>query len=197
MGVVSWTPVCTVIGVLNLLCFAVQCLLARDGLAAYAFPADHPLWYQYVTSMFLHASWWHLTANAFILFAFGSALEKKAGSLVFLVIYLSAGISGNLLFQLVYSGNGVGLGASGAIFGIITSMVIADPMAMVVMPGAPLPLPIFIFAPLHLLNEVLLFMNSTQAPAGGDKIAHMAHIGGGIAGALVGRLVIGRGGRGD
>lgn len=187
MGVVTWTPLCTSIGVANFICFLLQ-MLFQDQWSAYAFPADDPQWFQYVTSLFLHGHWLHLTSNAFFLFAFGCALEKKVSPLVFAVIYFGSGVGGNVLFQMTES-IAIGIGASGAIFGIICSMAIADPKALVITPGAPLPLPIVVFAPLYVLNEVFL-MSQVYVDGKGTEISHIAHIGGGVAGALVAYLVI-------
>lgn len=183
MGVVYWSPLCTTIGILNLICFVIQTQFsAVFPWQPYAFPSENPEWYQYITSVFLHGSWTHLTSNAFYLFAFGCVLEKKVGASVFLIIYFLSGIGGNIFFQLFQSGSSA-IGASGAIFGIICSMVFADPKAFVVTPGAPLPLPIFLFSIIYVGNEFMML-------GGESNISHISHIGGGFVGALVAKLII-------
>jgi len=180
MGIVYFTPVCTFLGIANLLIFVLQ-YYTQWNWHYLAFPSEGAQVHQYLTSLFLHGNWGHLTNNAFCLFAFGAALEKKSGSLGFIIIYLLSGIGGNLLFSLLEVHSSA-IGASGAIFGIICSMVFADPKAFVMTPGTPLPLPIFLFAPYYIMNEFYAMGDQTT------NVAHAAHIGGGIFGALVGRI---------
>lgn len=181
MGIVYWTPICTSLGIINFLVFIGQVYLAHIvPWENFHFPSENPLWYQYLTSLFLHGSWVHLTNNAFCLFVFGCSLEKKIGTFAFIIVYFISGIGGNILFQ-IFESNAYGIGASGAIFGIICSMAFTDPKAFVVTPGAPLPLPIILFAPLYIGNEFIALGGDTS------NISHIAHIGGGIAGAFVGR----------
>ena len=41
---------------------------------------SHPRWWQYVTSAFCHASWEHLSSNAFMLLIFGRIVEEEVGT---------------------------------------------------------------------------------------------------------------------
>lgn len=198
MGVVYWTPVCTFIGVANLLVFLLMLVFPESiPWQKLAFSPGRPEWHQLLTSIFMHANWQHLTMNAFCLFAFGAFLEKKAGSFYFTVVYLLAGLGGCLLFYLLGPADKSLIGASGAIFGIICGMVFLEPKAFVITPGAPLPIPIFVFAALYIGNEIMMASSGTndRLPSGG-VIAHLAHVGGGIAGALAGRLIKAGGGGG-
>ena len=181
MGIVYWTPFCTAVGIINLLVFGLQYfnLLPWRNLA---FPADNANGIQYFSSLFLHGSWSHLTNNAFCLFAFGCALEKKVGTFKTAIIYFASGVGGNVLFSLLQTGQ-MAIGASGCIFGLICSLVFTDPKALVLSPGTPLPIPIVLFAPLYVVNEIFQLGDNSSA------IAHTAHIGGGIAGALIGKLI--------
>lgn len=180
MGIVYFTPVCTFLGVVHLIVFVLQYKTSWHWMP-YAFPTENALWYQYLTSLILHGDWNHLTQNAFCLFAFGAPLEKKIGSSGLIVIYLISGIGGNFLFSL-FESQSVAIGASGAIFGIICSMVFADPKAFVITPGTPLPMPILLFALFYIGAEVMAMRGQTT------NIAHAAHVGGGIFGAVVGHF---------
>ena len=53
-------------------------------------------WWRLVTPMFLHWGLMHLLFNMFSLFIFGPELEKLAGKLRFLNIYVLAGLFGNI-----------------------------------------------------------------------------------------------------
>jgi rhomboid protease GluP len=73
-----------------------------------------------VTAMFLHANPAHLGGNVFFLLIFGTSLEEQVSRRKWLVTYFSSGIVGNIAFLLL-SGNSVGVGASGAIWGLLAA----------------------------------------------------------------------------
>lgn len=73
-------------------------------------------YWRLITPMFLHAGIAHLATNSFSLVIFGRTVEKIFGSRKFIIIYLAAGIMGNIAsFAFSLSDS---LGASGAILGI-------------------------------------------------------------------------------
>lgn len=78
------------------------------------------LW-RLVTSTFVHADIFHILFNMMALMEIGPLVEKYYGKSKFLTIYLGSGILGSL-FSAVCS-NYVGVGASGAIFGLFGAMV--------------------------------------------------------------------------
>lgn len=84
-------------------------------------------WWRLLTSMFLHASFAHILFNMTSLFAVGTLAERLYGSTRFLLIYLGAGIIGGLasFTWALVAGNPaeLGLGASGAIFGIAGALL--------------------------------------------------------------------------
>lgn len=78
------------------------------------------LW-RLVTSTFVHADIFHILFNMMALMEIGPLVEKYYGKSKFLTIYLGSGILGSL-FSAVCS-NYIGVGASGAIFGLFGAMV--------------------------------------------------------------------------
>jgi len=72
--------------------------------------------YLLVTPIFLHIGFMHLLFNGFALFQIGPDVERAFGKERFVLIYMLAGILGNLGSCLVGVG---GAGASGALFGLI------------------------------------------------------------------------------
>ena len=76
------------------------------------------LW-RLITPILLHGSLLHIGFNMYALFSFGTGLERRFGHFRFLVLYLLAGFSGNVLSFLFSSG--VSVGSSTSIFGLIAA----------------------------------------------------------------------------
>jgi membrane associated rhomboid family serine protease len=72
------------------------------------------------TSMFLHANPFHLFGNVVFLLIFGTSLEEQVSVRKWLVTYISSGIVGNIAF-LFLGGDAAGVGASGAIWGLLAA----------------------------------------------------------------------------
>lgn len=70
------------------------------------------------TSMFLHANPAHLFGNVLFLLIFGTSLEEQVSVRKWLVVYFLSGFAGNIAF-LFLGGDAAGLGASGAIWGLL------------------------------------------------------------------------------
>jgi rhomboid protease GluP len=83
--------------------------------------ADGELW-RLVTSMFLHSGADHLIGNMFVLYIVGMACEHAFGPARTAFVYLAAGLSGAALSVVLRPGPSVG--ASGAIFGLLASVVV-------------------------------------------------------------------------
>lgn len=77
----------------------------------------HGQWWRLLTSCFLHFGIIHLAFNMFILFQVGLFTEKLFGNLRFLLLYLLAGVGGNIV-GLYFHPETISAGASGAIFGV-------------------------------------------------------------------------------
>ncbi len=72
------------------------------------------------TSMFLHANPLHLGGNILFLLIFGTSLEERVSREKWFVTYFASGVTGNIAF-LILGGNAVGVGASGAIWGLLAA----------------------------------------------------------------------------
>ena len=73
--------------------------------------------------MFLHANIIHLFFNMSALNSIGSQLEGFIGRTKFLIVYLLSGLIGGLLTVALHGTEYVGVGASGAIFGLLGSLL--------------------------------------------------------------------------
>ncbi len=80
-------------------------------------------WWRLFTAQFLHIGLLHLVVNCVTLFYMGQYLEPMLGHVRFLIIYLLAGVGGNLMTLALGSDNAVSAGASTALFGLFGAMI--------------------------------------------------------------------------
>jgi len=161
--------------------------------AAYA-GTPSPFWITLLSSMFMHAGWAHILGNMLFLFVFGLHVERSMGGVRYLVFYLICGLGASALeIATAVSSNAPGLGASGAIAGVLAAYLVLYPTSHVrtliplgiVFWTARIPAWVFIglwFA-LQLVDGLASVSNAT---AGG--VAYSAHVGGFISGLLLVRL---------
>lgn len=76
-----------------------------------------------LTAMFLHAGLWHIAFNAYALWIFGSMVEQELGRVRFLLIYFVTGIVASAASYAFGPYYAVGVGASGAVFGVFGAFV--------------------------------------------------------------------------
>ncbi len=97
-------------------------LVNIGGLTKFHVIYNNEIW-RLISSIFLHGGLIHLLVNNYALFIIGSQIESFYGKIKYLIIYLLSGIAGNLLSLLFISDNTVSIGASGAIFGLLGSLL--------------------------------------------------------------------------
>jgi membrane associated rhomboid family serine protease len=99
--------------------------MIRQGLGIGAFST--------FTSMFMHADFNHLLGNMFFLWTFGRRIEDACGPWRYLLYYLLAGMVANVGYSLLNpAGNNIpGIGASGAIAGLMGAYLLLFPRAQV------------------------------------------------------------------
>lgn len=130
----SRQPVNLIIVAVNIIVFIVLSFLG-DTESAY-FMVNHGAnftpftldgeYYRLVTCMFLHFGIEHLFYNMLVLIFLGDTLEKAAGKVRYLIIYMVGGIAGNIVsvwFDMRTEDYAVSAGASGAIFAVIGALV--------------------------------------------------------------------------
>lgn len=81
-----------------------------------------PLWTN-ITAIFLHSGLIHFVLNNYAIYIIGSQIESFYGKGKYIAIYLISGIIGNLLSMLLLPSNTVGIGASGAILGLMGALL--------------------------------------------------------------------------
>ena len=82
---------------------------------------DYKEYYRIITGGFLHGNIIHLLSNCYALYIVGSQIERFYGKRKFLIIYAFSLICGNMLS--ITLSNYASIGASGAIFGLMGSLL--------------------------------------------------------------------------
>ncbi len=119
--------------VVNLGVFIFQLIFPRLtyvlGLTPAAFYSEFPnRFYQILTYMFLHGGFGHIFFNMFALWMFGTEIEYTWGSRAFGRFYLICGLAGAVLTLIFLPSQSIPMiGASGAIYGILTTYWIMFP----------------------------------------------------------------------
>lgn len=82
--------------------------------------------YRLITHMFIHGGMDHLFGNMIVLFFLGSQLEKRIGRIHYITLYMVGGIVAaiaSLGYNRIYDPITMSVGASGAIFALVGTMV--------------------------------------------------------------------------
>lgn len=164
--------------------------------------------YQIITHMFMHGGIAHIFFNMFALLSFGAVLERVWGEKRFLLFYLITGFGAVVLHMgvqmlIIYNATGYvdpsvqqleaagnvaiieyltrTVGASGAIFGLLTAFAMLFPNTELMLLFIPFPVKAKYFVPIYIAIELYLGI----ARYGGDNIAHFAHLGGALFGFIL------------
>jgi membrane associated rhomboid family serine protease len=179
----------TAVGMLlliNIAVYVVQYMLLRRHEGAFidlfALSEDallHPLqWYQFLTYGFLHAYRpEHIILNMFGLWMFGRELEELYGAREFLRMYLAAIVvwaTGSLLRD----EQARCLGASGGIVAVVILFACHFPRRELAL-FFVIPVPAWIAGVLMMSYDALAQVTSVAGAPGGDRVAYLAHLGGG------------------
>ncbi|MBU0752443.1 MAG: rhomboid family intramembrane serine protease [Gammaproteobacteria bacterium] len=134
-------------------------------------------WWRLATSMFLHAGLMHVALNMWALWEAGRIAERLFGHGTFAMVYLAAGLLGALA-SINWQQDFVGVGASGAVFGVYGALLAALALRKDMLPlsvARQMTASMAVFVAYSLLNGF--------AKTGIDNAAHL---GGLLAGALLG-----------
>jgi membrane associated rhomboid family serine protease len=93
-------------------------VVSRFGMLPVGVHYQHQ-WYRLITSAFLHEGWTHILLNMLSLAIIGPAVEAALGTARFVALYLLAAVGGSVGAYLLTKPGEYGIGASGAIFGIM------------------------------------------------------------------------------
>jgi membrane associated rhomboid family serine protease len=129
-------------------------------------------WWRLISPVILHASVLHILFNGYALYLFGPPLERWLGRSRYLALFVAAGFGGGVASYLFSPPNAVGVGASGAIFGLFgASIVLAQKLH-------------YDLRPLFALLAINLFLGFAST-----GIDWRAHLGGLAVGAFLGAVL--------
>jgi membrane associated rhomboid family serine protease len=164
----------------------------RSILDNYGFVPAHPRPITYLTSMFLHTGWLHLIGNMWFLWLAGFVLEDRWGRVIYPVFYIIAGVAASIIHAWFNPGSiAPALGASGAVAALMGGFLVRFPKLKIQMLWFMLIFRLRFKAPAYCLLPLWLFMEISYGSLFGQAtgVAHWAHVGGFLAGALAALII--------
>jgi len=150
-------------------------------------------WYRMVTSGFLHADYIHLGINMYVLYGFGTFVEREFlyqygevfGRTIYLLLYAVMIIIADIPSLLKHKNNYgySAIGASGAVSGVLFIFILLRPWAQLELYFF-IPIPAIIFGVLYLLYS------SWASKHAKDNIGHDAHFYGAVAGMVLSAFLL-------
>jgi len=172
-------PVTISIIVITMAVYLLQFILG-DGFTSllwyagvYSYPGSFEPW-RLLTSVLVHGSIFHVLLNMYTLWIFGQILEGMLGRGRFLALYVLSGLAGSLGVLFLSDPRIPVVGASGAIFGLMGAFLVIQRR----LGGNATQLLILVG-----INLVIGFLP-------GLNVAWQAHVGGLIAGAVIGLIFV-------
>jgi membrane associated rhomboid family serine protease len=168
----------------NIVMFIVSIFFSEktfDALISYPSNLFSSKVYTLITSGFLHINLAHLLGNMLALFIFGRIVERKLGPTKMTIIYFGALLISGIFtsaIDLIRGQNIGGLGASGAIMGLVSAAILIDPFYFTY--ELILPLPVMVVGWLTIYMDISGILNPVN-----DGIGHFAHMGGFISIAIL------------
>ena len=139
--------------------------------------------WQTVTYAFLHGNFNHLFFNMFALWMFGLPIERAWGTQRFLLFYLVCVLGAAATQLIVQQATGAmypTIGASGAVFGLLLAYGVTWPDNRVLLIFFPVPIKAKWFVLIYGAIELIFGVTGTM-----PGVAHFAHLGGLVGGALL------------
>lgn len=182
-------PITRAIVIANVLVYLLEWLIPEQLIGLFALwplgPLFHP--WQVVSYAFLHdpRNLLHIIFNMYALYMFGGALESYWGGRRLVLFYLVCVLTAALTQLAVQYPSGVAedfapvIGASGGVFGVLLAFAWYFPRQRIILLFPPIPMPAWLFVTLYGLLELFLGVTGTE-----QGVAHFAHLGGMLGGAL-------------
>ena len=160
-------------------------LIPVEGYVAGRLGSELIVWnflpWQLITYQFMHGSFTHILFNMFALWMFGMEIENYWGTKKFLFYYLLCGVVAGIfqLFLTPILGSALAptIGASGAIYGVLIAFGLMFPDRYIFL---------YFLVPVKAkyLIGFLIVLEFMLVDSAQSNVAHLAHLGGAIAGFL-------------
>ena len=171
--------------------------ILRDSLGQTAeiqhYATPLPVYFNFLSSMFMHGGIMHIFGNMLFLFIFGDNIENLIGHIRYAVFYLLCGFAA-AAGQILMGPDSIipMLGASGAISGVLGGYALLFPKNPIraILFNFLTTVPAFVAIGIWIVYQLVL---GYLTPSGGGGVAYAAHIGGFVAGlGLIKVFAIGR-----
>jgi membrane associated rhomboid family serine protease len=149
-----------------------------------------------VTHMYIHAGVLHLAFNLVVMLLMGLPFEQRVGARNTAIVYLLSGaLGGGLLNTIVTNPSTltIGVGASGAISGIIGAFAVMYPrdripmvLGFIIVPNVPVALGALVF----LAFETALMFVGVAMPGVEGNVSHTAHLAALVVGVIIGYMML-------
>jgi len=143
----------------------------------------------FLTSIFLHATPEHLVLNLIALYFFGKVIEQELGRKKFLLAFFASAFIADFFIIVsslirLSSMTVPTVGASAAIFGLMGIAMVTKPLEFIFYPYL-IPIPLVLVALIYTLYNVASFLLVLTGQTS-SNVSYISHIGGLIAGLLLG-----------
>jgi membrane associated rhomboid family serine protease len=149
------------------------------------YPTPLPVYFNFLSSMFMHGGIMHIFGNMLFLWIFGDNLENLLGHIRYAVFYILCGLAAAIA-QIVMDTDSIipMLGASGAISGVLGGYVLLFPQRQVraIIFNFLTTVPAFVAIGIWIVYQLVLGYMTDPGTGG---VAYMAHIGGFFAGLVL------------
>ncbi len=161
----NMTPIWVILGTNFLVMIAYT---INDAAVVSNFGVTPAIWEQrpwtLLTSMFVHAGFFHFFMNMLMLYFFGRFVLGLIGENRFLLVYFVGGLAGSLFFVLVGPTFATAVGASGALYAVMGTLAVLRPRIKVL---------VFFMIPVDLWMVVVAGVMLVS-----QGVAWQAHVGG-------------------
>lgn len=183
-------PLLMAVMLVNVLVFVMSLVLPEtvNTLALSSIHSSHYQHWQWFTHLFLHENVLHLLLNMYAIYFLGLPLLQTMRAWKWAVLYVLGGLAGAGAYALYEmwqpeKWSSILLGASGAAFALLAAFALRFPQARL----GIMFLPFSVKAQYFVLTLVVyeIFAQVSGISLFGGNIAHMAHVGGAVMGAIL------------
>jgi len=160
--------------IINSIVFSAQMLIPYTNYVVPLYPmgTDKFLGTQYLTSIFSHANLIHFAFNMLGLYFIIKMLEPAFTWKKVILYYLITGLASSVVYHLIGSPDKALVGASGALYGLLTILAFSLPNIRVYLFFIPIPIKLKNIFYAYIAIELFLFLTIQSA----DGVAHIVHL---------------------